>query len=172
MLSEKMQGALNQQVNAEIYSAYLYLAMSAYFESLNLKGGAHWMRIQYDEEMIHAFKIYDFIHTRLGRVTLEEIAKPRPQLSSPVGVFEEALEHEHKVTAMINDLVSLAMEQRDYATNSFLQWFVNEQVEEEANVGGIIQQLAMVGDSKDGLYMLDRQLAGRLPPAPAAPAAG
>jgi ferritin len=141
--------------------------MSAHFESANLKGCAHWMRIQYDEEMIHAFKIYDFIHARGGRVTLAEIARPIPRLESPVGVFQEALEHEHKVTALINDLVSLAMELRDYATNSFLQWFVNEQVEEEANVEAIIQQLAMVGDSRNGLFMLDRQLAGRVPPAPA-----
>jgi ferritin len=166
MLSEKMQNALNKQVNAEMYSAYLYLAMSAYFQVTNLKGGANWMRVQYEEEMIHAFKIYDYIHARGGQVTLGSIAGPQPRLESPLGVFQEALQHELKVTAMINDLVTLAMEQRDYATNSFLQWFVNEQVEEEANVGGIIQQLTMVGDSKDGLFMVDSQLATRQPPAP------
>jgi len=161
MLSEKMQKALNKQVNAEMYSAYLYLAMSAYFERSNLRGSAKWMRVQYDEEMAHALKIYDYIHARGGRVTLAVIAKPEPKLASPLGAFEEALDHERKVTAMINDLVALAIEERDFATNNFLQWFVAEQVEEEANVGEIVQQLTMGGDSKNGLFMLDRQLGER-----------
>ena len=161
MLSPKIQEALNKQVNAEMYSAYLYLAMSAYFDGMNLKGCAHWMRVQYDEEMVHAFKIYDFIGERGGEVALEAIAKPDPKLESPLGVFEEALEHERKVTGMIHDLVALAMEERDYATNSFLQWFVDEQVEEEASVDEIVQQLRMVSESKNGLFMVDRHLADR-----------
>jgi len=161
MLSEKMQKALNKQVNAEMYSAYLYLAMSAYFERSNLRGSAKWMRVQYDEEMAHALKIYDYIHARGGRVTLAVIAKPEPKLASPLGAFEEALDHERKVTAMINDLVALAIEERDFATNNFLQWFVAEQVEEEDSVSKVIRRLERIGESGHGLVMADRELGRR-----------
>jgi len=169
MLNAEMEKALNQQVNAEMFSAYLYLDMSAYFAGRNLKGCAQWMRMQYDEEMIHAFKLFDYIQERGGTVTLEAIAKPEPKLESVLGVLEEALQHERKVTAMINDLVALAMEERDFATNSFLQWFVDEQVEEESSVDEIVQQLTMVGESTNGLFMIDRQLAQRQPPAAPSP---
>lgn len=161
MLSKKIQEALNKQINAEMYSAYLYLAMSVYFEGQGLKGSAGWMRAQYEEEMVHAFKIFDFVHERGGEVELDAIAKPEPKLESPLGVFQEALEHERKVTGMINGLVTLAMDEHDFATNSFLQWFVDEQVEEESSVDEIVQQLTWVGDSKNGLFMVDRQLGER-----------
>lgn len=163
MISKKMQKALNKQVNAEMYSAYLYLAMSAYFDGQGLKGCAHWMRLQYDEEMVHGFKLYDFVLERGGTVTLEAIAKPEPVLESTLGVFKEVLEHERKVTGLINELVGLAMDEKDFATNSFLQWFVDEQVEEEASAEEIVQQLTMVGDSKNGLFLIDRQLGERQP---------
>ena len=161
MLSEKMQGELSKQINAELYSAYLYLAIAAYFEETALKGCSHWMRIQFDEEMMHALKIFDYVHERGGRVILENIAKPEIELDSPLAAFEFVLEHEQKVTRLINDLVDVALGERDHATHNFLQWFIGEQVEEEASVDEIVQQLRMIGDSRNGLFMLDRHLAER-----------
>jgi len=161
MLSLKMQEALNAQINAELYSAYAYLAMSAYFEDQNLTGFANWMRVQASEELTHAMKFYDFINERNGRVVLQPIQGPPSAWESPLAVFEGAYEHEQKVTAMINNLVNLAISESDHATNSFLKWFVDEQVEEEANAYAVIQDLKRVVDSSHGLFLLDRELAGR-----------
>ncbi len=165
MLSEKMQAALNKQINAELYSAYMYLAMSAYFESEDLPGMAQWMRLQYEEEVTHGLKFFDYIHERRGRVLLEPIEGVPTEWESPLAVFEAALAHEQHVTALINGLVKLAREENDYATESFLQWFVDEQVEEEASADAVVQQLRRVGDSASLLFLLDRELGQRQPEA-------
>ncbi len=161
MLSEKMQAAMNKQINAELHSAYIYLSMSAYFENQNLSGFAHWMRMQWGEELIHAQKFFDFIHERRGRVLLEPIGAVPTEWASPLAVFENAFEHERKISKMIDDLVNLALKEKDHAANSFLQWFVDEQVEEEASADAIVQQLKLIGDSGQGMFMLDREMAGR-----------
>jgi ferritin len=161
MLSEKMDKALNDQIQAEIYSAYLYLSMQAYFESINLGGFANWMQVQYQEEMSHAMKFYGFINERGGRVILQAIDAPPSEWASPLAVFEATFEHEQKVTARINDLVDVAIAERDHATNNFLQWFVAEQVEEEDSVSGVLEQIKLVGEAQGGLFMLDRELGQR-----------
>ncbi len=163
MLSEKMQDAINGQLNAELYSSYLYLSMNAYFKSINLDGFANWMYYQAQEELAHAMKFYDFINQRGGRVSLLKIEAPPYQWDSPRAVFEATLEHERKVTGLINELVELALAEHDHATNIFLQWFVSEQVEEEENVGGVLEQLKLMGEAKGGLFMIDRELAKRSP---------
>jgi ferritin len=167
MLSDRMQKALNGQLNAEIYSSYLYLSMNAYFKSANLDGFANWMNVQAQEELMHAMKFYDFIHQRGGRVLLTAIDTPPTDWDSPLSVFEDTLQHEQKVTGFINELVEIAMEERDHATQIFLQWFVTEQVEEEENVGSVLEQLKLLGDARQGLFMMDRELASRQ--APSAP---
>lgn len=161
MISQKMQDALNEQVNAELYSAYMYLSMSAYFASANLPGFANWMKIQAKEETGHAMKIYDFLIERAGRVTLKAIEAPPAEWKSPLDTFEATFKHEQKVTGLINDLVNLAIEEKDHATGSFLQWFVNEQVEEEASADAVVQQLKLVKDSPGALFMIDNQLSRR-----------
>lgn len=168
MLSEKMEKALNDQIQAEIYSAYLYLSMEAYFQSINLAGFASWMQVQYQEEMAHAMKFYGFINERGGRVILQAIDAPPDQWDSPLAAFETTLQHEQTVTARINDLVDVAIAERDHATNNFLQWFVAEQVEEEDSANGVIEQIKLFGDA--GLFMLDRELGQRVftPPSAAA----
>jgi ferritin len=163
MLPEKMENALNGQLNAELYSAYLYLSMNAYFRSVNLDGFANWMYYQAQEEVTHAMKFYDFINSRGGRVKLSQIDAPATEWNSPLAVFEATLEHEQKVTGLINDLVELALEEHDHATNIFLQWFVSEQVEEEESVGGVLEQLRLMGEAKGCLFMIDRELAKRSP---------
>ena len=167
MLSRKMQDAINAQINAELYSAYLYLAMAAWAETESLPGTAHWMRVQFEEEQFHAFKFFDYVYERGGNVILKAIDEPPAHFASPLAVFEETLAHEQKVTRLINDLYALAIEERDYAAQSFLQWYIDEQVEEEASVTTLIDQLKMIGDNKMGLLMLDRELAARTftPPA-------
>lgn len=167
MINKKMEAALNKQINAELYSAYLYLAMNSYFNSLSLQGFANWMRIQALEEMTHADKFYKYVTERGGRVTLEAIDKPPAAWKSPLAVFEQVYRHEQKVTSLIHSLVDLAIKEKDHATNTMLQWFVNEQVEEEANADALVQQLKMIGDNGYGLLMLDRELAARVftPPA-------
>ncbi len=167
MISKKMEKALNEQVNAELYSAYLYLSMEAYFKSLNLNGFANWMRVQTQEEISHAMKIYGFIDERGGRITLKAIEGPQTKWDSPLAVFKAVYEHEQKVTGLINDLVDLAIEEKDHATNTFLQWFVNEQVEEEASADQVVQQLKMMEKAPGGMFMLDRELGQRVftPPA-------
>ena len=163
MLTEKMQKALHGQLNAELYSSYLYLSMNAYFKSVNLDGFANWMYYQAQEELEHSMKFYDFIIQRGGKAQLQQVEAPPSEWSSPLAVFEATLEHEQKVTGLINDLVDVAHEERDHATNIFLQWFVSEQVEEEENVGGVLEQLKLMGDAKGGLFMIDRELAKRSP---------
>jgi ferritin len=161
MLSKPLQKALNDQIGKEFYSAYVYLSMSAYFQSQNLPGCAHWMRMQYQEEIAHALKLFDYLHDREGTVTLQAIEQPHVKFASALDVFQQALNHEKKVTASINDLYALAHKESDYATQVALQWFVTEQVEEEKNAGGIVEQLKMVGENRVALLMLDRQLAAR-----------
>ncbi|MCH8118155.1 MAG: ferritin [Planctomycetes bacterium] len=168
MISEKMEEALNGQVNAELYSAYLYLSMESYFKSLNLNGFAGWMRVQTQEEVIHAMKIYDFINERGGRVILKAIEGPPTEWDSPLAVFEAVYVHEQKVTGLINDLVDLAIKEKDHATNTFLQWFVNEQVEEESSADEVVQQLKMMENAPGGMFMLDRELGQRVFTPPAA----
>lgn len=161
MLSEKMEKALNEQINAELYSSYIYLSMAAYFEAQNLLGFANWMHIQSREENMHAMKFYQFVNDRRGRVLLSAIDAPKTEWNSPLEVFQDSLRHEQKVTGLINKLVDLAISESDHATNSFLRWFLDEQVEEEANVDSVIQDLQRIGDSAQGLFLLDRELAGR-----------
>jgi ferritin len=163
MLTEKMQKALNGQMNAELYSSYLYLSMNAYFKSVSLDGFANWMYYQAQEELEHAMKFYDFICQRGGRVQLAQIEAPPSKWNSPLAVFEDTLAHEQKVTGLINDLVEIANEERDHASQIFLQWFVSEQVEEEDSVGGVLEQLKLMGEAKGGLFMMDRELAKRRP---------
>ncbi len=163
MINSKVETALNEQVNAEIYSSYLYLSMSSYFSSINLSGFAQWMKSQALEEMVHAMKIYDYINERGGRVLLTAIDAPPTSWDNPVVVFTETLAHEQKVTGLINNLVDIAIAEKDHATNIFLQWFVSEQVEEEASVDEVLQKLKMVGDQGHGLFMMDRELGARTP---------
>ena len=168
MLNEKIQASLNKQLNAELYSSYLYLSMSAYFQSINLPGFATWMRVQAQEELVHGMKFYDFINERGGRVTLQPVEGPPTEWSSPLDVFENTYKHEQKVTGLINDLVNLAVGERDHATNIFLQWFVTEQVEEEASADEVVQRLKLMGDDGGGLFMLDREMGQRVFTPPAA----
>lgn len=169
MISNKMLEELNEQVNKEFYSAYMYLAMSAYCNTIGLPGFAHWMRMQYEEESMHVTKMYDYILGQGGEVHLKAIEEPAQTFGTPLEVFEKTLEHEQYVTSMIHKLMDLAVEERDYATQTFLQWYVTEQVEEEANVNDILAPLRMVGEDKGGLMMIDQQLAGRPAPTPLAP---
>ena len=167
MIGKKVEAALNNQINAELYSAYLYLSMNSYFLSINLTGFANWMRIQALEEMTHADKFYRYVNERGGRVTLMPIDGPPNEWSSPLAVFDDVYRHEQKVTAMIHSLVDLAIEEKDHATSSMLHWFVDEQVEEEANAQSIVAQLKLIGKNTGGLFMLDRELGTRVftPPA-------
>jgi len=168
VINEKMEKALNGQVNAEFYSSYLYLSMSAYFDSMDLKGFASWMVAQAQEEIVHGMKIYNFIQERGGKVILGGIEGPPTDWASLLAAFEAAFAHEQKVTGLIDDLVNLALDERDHATKNFLDWFVDEQVEEEASVSGVVNQLRIVGNDGRGLLMLDRELGQRVftpPPA-------
>jgi len=162
MINKKIEAAFNEQVNAELYSAYLYLSMSAYFESLSLKGFANWMRCQAQEELLHAMKFYAFINERGGRVALKAVEAPPTAWSSPLDAFQQAYAHEQTVTALINGLVDLALQEREHSANAFLQWFVTEQVEEEASADAVVQQLKLAGDAGGGLFMIDRELATRV----------
>jgi ferritin len=157
-----MEKALNEQINAEMYSAYLYLSMESYFMSLNLNGFANWMRVQVQEELTHAMKIYDFVNERSGKVVLKSIAAPQAEWKSPLAVFEVTYKHEQKVTGLINELVNLAVKEKDHATNVFLQWFVSEQVEEESAAQKITQQLKMLEKTPAGILMLDHELGQRV----------
>ena len=161
MIKDTILEALNKQINAELYSAYLYLSMSAYFESINLKGFANWMMVQAKEEVTHAMRIYDYVVERGGRVKLTAIEQPPTEWKSPLDAFEAAYNHEVKVTQMINELVDLALKEKDHATYNMLQWFVNEQVEEEASADEIVQKLKLVGNERSALFMVDRELAQR-----------
>ncbi|MDH4321335.1 MAG: ferritin [Desulfobulbaceae bacterium] len=162
MLSSGMEKAINAQINAEYYSSYLYLAMSAHFAARSLAGMANWMRMQAQEELFHGMKMYDFVHERGGKVTLTAIAKPPANWKTPLAVFSEVLKHEQKVTALINELVNHALDERDHATNIFLQWFVTEQVEEEASASAIVDKLKLIGNDANGLFVLDQELGQRV----------
>ena len=161
MLSEKLEKAINDQIRAELYSSYLYMAMGAYAESLNLGGFANWMMKQSQEELEHAMKFWGYVHDRGGRVELQAIDKPPVDFGGPLGMFQETLKHEQLVTSLINDLYALAVEEKDYASEIFLQWFVTEQVEEEKSAQDVIDVLESVGDKGHALFMLDRHLASR-----------
>ncbi len=161
MLKEEMEKALNEQLKWELYSAYLYLAMSAYFEDQGLEGFAHWMKSQTAEEMMHAMKFYKFIAERDGRVVLEEIPAPPKEWANPEDVFDFAYKHEQEVTARINKLMSLAKRLEDYATENFLQWFVEEQVEEEASFKSILSKLRLIKNDPQALFYLDKELGQR-----------
>lgn len=166
MVDQKMIDAINEQINAELYSAYLYYAMAAWFEENNLPGMAQWMKAQTQEELFHADKFFNFVTERGGRVILKAIEAPPTEWDSPLAVFEHAYSHEQHVTSLINELVNLAIELKDHATNQFLQWYVAEQVEEEDNTSTVANQVRMV-EGTASLFMLDRELGQRvfIPPA-------
>jgi ferritin len=161
MINSKVQEALNDQVRKEFYSFYLYLSMAAYFESMNLKGFAHWMKIQANEETKHAMKIYEHIIQRGGKIVLQQIDAPPSSWKSAKEMFAEAYQHEQKVTESISKIVELSKAEKDNASEVFLQWFVNEQVEEEASTYEIAQKLQMMGDAAPALFMLDAELGKR-----------
>jgi ferritin len=167
MIKQRVADALNKQINAELYSAYLYLSMASYFEGENLSGFSNWMRIQFEEEQFHGMKLFNYLHERGGKVTLEAIEKPKSEWDSITAVFEETLEHERHVTSLINNLMDIALEESDHATASFLRWYIDEQVEEEAGVESILTQLKFIGGQGNALLMMDREFAARqfTPPA-------
>lgn len=169
MLKPAIQEALNNQINAEFQAFYTYLSMSAYFEAENLPGFAAWMHHHATEEQAHAMRIYNFVNERKGRIKLQALSQPRTEWSNAVEALEDALKHEEHVTDLINKLVDIAIKHSDHATNSFLQWFVDEQVEEENIVDNLLQDLKRIGDFGPGLFMLDRELAGQVA-APESPA--
>ncbi len=161
MIDREMEEAINRQINEEMYSAYLYMSMSAHFENAGLKGFANWMFVQYQEEMDHAMKFYRYLQERGGKVRLYEINEPPHEWESPLDAMEQTLKHEQHITKCINDLVDLAEKLKDRPTFNLLQWYIDEQVEEEANDEEIINQLKLIGDNGQGLLMLDRELAQR-----------
>jgi len=167
MIKENILDALNKQINKEFYSAYLYLSMSTYAESIGLKGFAQWLKVQSQEELDHAMRIYNYVIERGGRVKLYAIEEPKNDWKSIIEVFEDGYKHEQFMTESINNLMDLAISEKDYATVNFLQWFVNEQVEEEASFSEILDKLKLIGDDKRGLFMLDKELGQRVytPPA-------
>lgn len=161
MLTKKMVQALNKQLNNEMYSAHLYMSMSAHSTFIGLKGFANWFMVQYQEEMVHAMKIYDYINDQGGQVKLMAITQPPTEFGSSLDMFQKTLKHEKFITKSINDLVNLAIKEKDHATNIFLQWFVTEQIEEEANDNEIISKLKLAGKG-NGLFMIDKELAARI----------
>lgn len=174
MLTKKMEEALNAQINAEYYSSYLYLSMAAYCDGVNLKGFANWFKIQAQEEMVHVMKFFNYVLDRRGTVELKAIEGPPTAWESPLAVFEASFKHEQLVTSLIYKLVDLALKENDHATHTLLQWFLTEQVEEESNVDGVVQQLKLMAGAPGTLYLLDRELATRtfVPPAGAGVEAG
>ncbi len=162
MIDKKMEKAINGQINAELYSSYLYLSMSAYFDSVNLGGFSHWMRVQAMEEQAHTKKFYDFLTARGGRVVLSSIDAPPTKWKTPLAAFENVLKHEQLVTGLINDLVDISVKIKDHATNSFLMWFVDEQVEEEETADGIVQSLKLNANNPGGLFMIDKEVGQRM----------
>ncbi len=170
MLNEKIQAVLNVQIQAEFFSSYLYLSMSAWCEDNHFEGFGHWMRMQAQEELFHAMKIFDYVNMTGGRVLLQAIDQPETEWADPVAMFEAALAHEKYMTGNINNLVGLCVQESDFAAHAMLQWFVSEQVEEEATVDTILGKLKLMGGQGAGLFMLDQELGGRV--APVAPTAG
>jgi len=161
LLSPKVEQAMNDQLQVELQSAYVYLGMAAYCESISLEGFAKWLHKQTEEEYAHAMRFYNYINDRQGRVVLQSLDSPPADYPSTLAVFEKALEHERSVTGKIDDLYELVNNERDFASQALLDWFVTEQVEEEKTVGQIVDQLKMIGDRGDGLYILDKELGSR-----------
>ena len=161
MINEKMEKAFNDQINAELYSEYLYLSMKAYFETLNLPGFVNWMNVQVQEEHAHAMGMFDYVNSRGGKVTLKAIDGPKTEWSSPLEVFEDVLKHEELVTSLINKVADVAEEVKDRTAMSFLNWYIKEQVEEEDNVGKVLATLRLIGDDKHALLAMDKELATR-----------
>ncbi|MFH1152439.1 MAG: ferritin [Pseudomonadota bacterium] len=166
MLNKKMIDALNDQINREMYSAYLYMSMSGQCNLMGLKGFANWFMVQYHEEMFHAMKIHEYVGRQGGAVILKSIPEPPAEFESVLDMFTRTLEHEHFITRSINELMDLAIAEKDHASQIFLQWYVTEQVEEEENDNDIIAQLKLIKDNPQGLMMLDRELAGRITTVP------
>ncbi|KQC05671.1 MAG: ferritin [Methanoculleus sp. SDB] len=170
MMNAKVEKEINVQIRWELYSAYLYLSMSSWYESIGLRGFANWERIQAQEELAHAMKFFDYVISRGGRVILQPVDAPAADWTSPTKAFEQSLEHERFVTQRINDLVNLSLKEKDHASYNMLQWFIDEQIEEEANATEILEKLRMIenGGGSGMLYMLDKELATRVftPPAP------
>ncbi len=162
MISEKMQNAISEQIGFEFYSAHLYLAMANRFEKLNYKGLAHWMRVQFNEEMYHAMKFFDYVNDRDGTVTLAAIPGVEAPWNTPLEVFEATYKHEQEVTARICNLVDIALSEKDYVTHNMLNWFVSEQVEEEANARDIVDRIRRVENVPDAMYRLDTELGARV----------
>jgi len=161
MIKDKILKALNKQVNEELYSSYSYLAMSAHFKSESLDGFAHWFRLQSQEEYGHAMKILDYINNRNGKVSLMKIDPPKAEWKAPIDVFKETFDQEVSVSKSINSIVDLSLTEKDYATNNFMQWFVSEQVEEESTASKLLDKMKLIGDNKNGLLLLDRELGMR-----------
>jgi len=168
MITKKMEAALNEQINKEFYSAYLYLAMSAYCNKLGLPGAEHWFRMQYDEEILHMTKMFDYVMQHGGDARLLQIDEPPREFGTVLEIFEASLAHEQFVTQSINELLDVAVEGKDHASQVFLQWYITEQVEEESNVDEIVQRLKLAGDNGGALMMIDDKLALRMPPTPLA----
>lgn len=166
MINEKMEKAFNDQINAELYSEYLYLSMKAYFETLNLKGFVNWMNVQVQEEHAHAMGMFDYVNSRGGRVILKAIDAPETDWESPLAVFEHILKHEELVTSLINKLADVAEETKDRAAMGFINWYIKEQVEEEDNVGQVLATLRLIGEDKNALLAMDKELATRVFNAP------
>lgn len=162
MIKEKVQKAFNEQINAELFSAYLYMSMSGYFNSIGMPGAANWMRVQSLEEMTHAEKLANHLQERNARVILTTIDAPQTDWNGAKDAFDAVLEHEQKVTALINDLMDISIAEKDHAAAMFLQWFVAEQVEEEASAQAVIDQLALAGDGRGGMLMIDKELGQRV----------
>lgn len=167
MMNSRVEKAINEQINAEFYSAYLYLSMKGYFEDENLSGFANWMGVQFQEEQFHAMKFMDYINERGGHVELEMIEKPKSNWKDAVEVFEDTLEHERFITSKINELMDIAIEEKDHASVSFLKWYIDEQVEEESTAEGILNQLKLINGAGNGVLMMDREMSSRVftPPA-------
>ncbi|MBN2340835.1 MAG: ferritin [Deltaproteobacteria bacterium] len=161
MIKQTVQDALNEQINAEIYSSYMYYAMASYFDSISLDGFSHWLRVQALEELTHVQKIAGYLNERGGRVNMKAVEAPPNEWDSPLACFEAVYAHECKVTELINSLMDLALAERDHATVSFLNWFVDEQTEEESNTDAVVQKLKLVDGNKGGLFMLDREMDAR-----------
>jgi ferritin len=161
MISTKIQEAFNKQINKELYSAYLYLAMASHCESVNLRGFSGWLKVQAKEEIGHAMKFFSHISARGGKAILQALEAPQSEWKTPLAIFEAAYDHEKKITASINELVRMAEEEKDYASADFLQWFVSEQVEEEFSTLDVVKKIKMIGDSSGALFMLDHELGKR-----------
>lgn len=160
-ISKKLEDAFNEQINAELYSSYLYLSMAAYFDDINLSGMASWMKIQAQEEISHAIKFYNFLAERGGRGKMAPIAGPETEWDSPLAAFEQTYSHECEVSARINKLMDVAIEERDHMAKELLHWFIAEQVEEESSADKVVQELKLIGDNGHGILMIDRELGAR-----------